>query len=748
MELVRKFYMADGPNGGGKVGPDDVDIRNTQRLNEAFVEIESTLKSVGAILKESFTEEINTFDRASKRTANETLRGLTAELRKGVTSLDKTRKLATDTQNTYESSRKIQEKINSTKSRQAAIENSIIQLERAGVTITAEHEEAVQALLDDLDRQVKIEEQLLDKAKKREKAAGNIGKLFEGISKIPVLGQLIDSKDVLDKINKTAEQTGSKWAALGAGLTEAFKSIGRSLIDPTSIITGLFAVIKKIVDLIIQFNQKTFDLAKNLGTTVQEAEQLQSIFVDIANNSRNFGLRSSEVAKTFTELSNTVGYLVPATQEFAEVATLIQKRIGASAENMNSLALQSSLSGKTLEETLNTLNISRNLEGARNKLLLTQRQILEGISKTSSTVLLNFKGNVEALGNAIVRATKLGTTLDTINKQGESLLDFETSISKEFEAQLLTGRDINLTRAREFALAGDTRSLMEELNNQQVTYDSFMKENVIARKAEAAAVGLSVEELTKQLLLQKQANALGAQQGQSLQDRYNELMKTVEGQKLIKQQLTEQEQVDLRRASIQDKFQSAVEKLQDTLGRLLSQELGQLLDKFADFVSDGKRMNAVIEKMRGVFNSIASILQKLPDYLSVAMVAAKAFLAVSAGRAVASFIAGMALGGPASAIGGVIAGGLLYNWLLGLGNDTSSSPPSIGGGGGSNSTTMTTPLNPATATAQQNAQATAPANQQAPVFTFHHVTQLDGQVLTKYNAKETIKTSGIGNGIK
>jgi hypothetical protein len=144
-----------------------------------------------------------------------------------------------------------------------------------------------------------------------------------------------------------------------------------------------------------------------------------------------------------------------------------------------------------------------------------------------------------------------------------------------------------------------------------------------------------------------------------------------------------------------------------------------------------------------VFNSIASILQKLPDYLNVAMVAAKAFLAVSAGRAVANFIAGMALGGPASAIGGVIAGGLLYNYLLGLGSGIQTSPPSIGGG--ESGVSMTPPLNPITATAQQNTQAAAPANQVAPVFTFHHVTQLDGQVLTKYNAKETMKTQGLGN---
>ena len=94
----------------------------------------------------------------------------------------------------------------------------------------------------------------------------------------------------------------------------------------------------------------------------------------------------------------------------------------------------------------------------------------------------------QALGNAIVRATKLGTTLDSINKQGESLIDFESSISREFEAQVLTGKNINLTRARELALMGDTRGLMEELNRQNVDLGEYQNMNLIQRKAFADAI--------------------------------------------------------------------------------------------------------------------------------------------------------------------------------------------------------------------------------------------------------------------
>jgi ABC-type multidrug transport system fused ATPase/permease subunit len=288
---------------------------------------------------------------------------------------------------------------------------------------------------------------------------------------------------------------------------------------------------------------------------------------------------------------------------------------------------------------------------------------------------------------------------------------------------------------------GKTAELMEELSNQQITYDSFMEQNVFARKAEAAAIGLSVEELSKQLLLQKQANALGAQQGQSLQERYGELMKTVEGQKLIKQQLTEQEQADLRRASIQDKFQAAVEKLQDTLGRLLAGPIGDLLNSFADFVSKASNLEAIVSTVQSLFKGIGSAIKSFPAFLEKTLPLLKLIGASMVAIMSASIIGSLSaipVIGPALGVAAAIAAATAITSIASLPTPNFSG---IESGGAS----MTPPLNPITATAQQNAQTTAPANQVAPVFTFHHVTQLDGQVLTKYNAKEAMKTQGLGN---
>ena len=726
--------MADAP--GGSTGPSNEDIRNAKDLNEEFVIIKDTIESVGVEIDRSLTQKISKFNGTAKKIAQNTLKSLTAELNRASKGVDKTRTLSEDLGKKFISSKKIQESITAIKARQSNIESTLLLLERQGVELSQQDLDNITAATEALNQQIGIEEKLLDIAKMREKAAGNIGKLFTGLTKIPILGSLIDAQAVTDKINKTAAETGSRWKAFGAGVSETFKSIGRSLTDPSTIILGIFGILKKIVDLVIKFNQQTFDLAKNLGVTVDEAATLQNKFIDIANDSKNLGLRASEIATSFAEISNSLGFIAPSNREFVETATLIQKRLGASAEDMSALALQSSLSGKTLEQTLGTLNASRNIEGARNKLLLSQKQILDGISKVSSAVLINFKGNVTELGNAIVRATKLGTTLDTINKQGESLLDFESSISAEFEAQLLTGRDINLTRAREYALMGDTRGLMEELSRQQITYDSFTKQNVIARKAEAQAVGLSVEELSKQLLLQKQANALGAEAGQSAKDRYDELVKAGYSQTEIANKLgSEQEAADLRRASMQDKFQAAIEKLQATLGQMLTGPVGGIIDKFADFVSKASNVKKIADTIQNVFKGIASVLEKLPQYLNAAVAISKVLVSLSIARAVATISAVPGVGLAA----GLVAYASLSNMVDSLGVNLNG--PSGG------ETAMSTPLNPATATVNaQNVQA-RDQKEQAYSFTFHHTTELDGQPIAKTVTREIGKTPGQGNTI-
>ena len=76
---------------------------------------------------------------------------------------------------------------------------------------------------------------------------------------------------------------------------------------------------------------------------------------------------------------------------------------------------------------------------------------------------------------------KIRIELKRSRKIAESLLDFESSIEKQLEAQVLLGRQLNLDKARELSLAGDLEGVLEEVKNQ-VGAEEFSKLNVIQRK--------------------------------------------------------------------------------------------------------------------------------------------------------------------------------------------------------------------------------------------------------------------------
>jgi hypothetical protein len=101
------------------------------------------------------------------------------------------------------------------------------------------------------------------------------------------------------------------------------------------------------------------------------------------------------------------------------------------------------------------------------------------------------------MARAAIEARKLGLSLSTTAKIADSLLSFESSIESELEASLLIGRQLNLNRARELALAGDMENLQKEIVRQVGSEQQIQQMNVIQRQKLAAAIGVEVSELQK-----------------------------------------------------------------------------------------------------------------------------------------------------------------------------------------------------------------------------------------------------------
>lgn len=682
--------------GGTSMGPSDKEISNAERLSEVFRTMGDTLTSIGYIFEVEIRKSIQDLDRETQKVVLSYGRDLQRELKDASKLTKDLNNSTSDLSKKLKSVKSVEQQIEATKLRQKAIDTIIQNIMANQGDLTEAQKKAQGEITTQLTAQLGILEGLLKKAKRFETSMGVLATIMKGIGGLPFIGPLITQLTQGDKIiaamKKTAEEGGSKMKVLGEGLMQLGQNFA------VGVLGLLVKAFETLVKLAIQFNQKAFDFAKNLGVSVEQAGKLHGQLMAIAHD--NF-LLSKEVTETYSQLTNTFGFLVPANKAFAETAALVQKRLGASAEQMAALATASVLAEKPLNKTYGILQASAKIEGARNKLALTQRQILDGIAKTSATVLLNFKGDMEALSGAIVRATKLGTSLEQVNKQASNLLDFETSISNEIEATVITGRETNLNRARELAMLGKTSELMEELKKQGVDYLHFSKLNTFEKEAEAKRIGLTIEEYSKLLIQQKQANDLGAKEGQSLTQRYDQLMKTVEGQKLLNSQLSQAELTDLKRASIQDKFNTTLEKFKEILGSALQGPVIGMLEKFVAFVNNTEKMKMIAEKIKGVFEGIQRVLSNIPGIMKAAVEVAKVLASISAATAAARIVMASGLGGPVAAIAGISAAIGFYSWISSL-IDGAVSGGGMSGGMATTlpATAMAPPVNPATAAAE------------------------------------------------
>ena len=110
----------------------------------------------------------------------------------------------------------------------------------------------------------------------------------------------------------------------------------------------------------------------------------------------------------------------------------------------------------------------------------------------------------------------------------DNLLDFETSLTKQFEAQVLTGKNINLEKARQLSLEGDIAGLTTEIQKTVGSLGEIQSMNVIERRAIAEAIGLSADDLLKV------ARGEATQQQETVQDKLdttNKLLAAQEGER-------------------------------------------------------------------------------------------------------------------------------------------------------------------------------------------------------------------------
>jgi hypothetical protein len=421
------------------------------------------------------------------------------------------------------------------------------------------------------------------------------------------------------------------------GLSSGLKDI-KNLFNPFS---AIFEFIKKIA---FAASDQVTRIQKGLVTSREEAYALRQGFNDAAVASGDVAVNTERMVAANTELGKQLGFNSRFSNDMNIQFIKLTKQLGISEEAAGGLAKLTKANGLEFKDVKNTVYQTTQALSSQNGIQIDQREVMEEVGKITGQTLAMLKGNPKALTEAVVQAKLLGTTLESAKKSGAALLDFESSIENELQAELITGRQFNLERARTAALTGDLTTEMKELANQGIDFNNYSNMNVIAQQKIADMMGKTTDELTDQLLKQQY---LGMSREQIVAMSGEEVANRVEA------------------LNAQDKFNLAMEKMQDIVGKIAGGGLGQLADMLATMLSSSEGLVIALGVMAGI--SMTKLIVGL------------AASAVQAGMLTAGAIsanAALTFGvGTAIVVGAIAAGMMAYSSA----KETAATPFAAGG---------------------------------------------------------------------
>ena len=368
-------------------------------------------------------------------------------------------------------------------------------------------------------------------------AAGSISKNF----KIPKGGIEAFTKGV-----RKSSMAGASFSKSMGGGIKALSKFAR--VNPFALI--LTAVVS-LVKALLAANNRITALAKGLGVSKDEARDLNTRLNRVSVASNNILNTSTQIKQAFADINTFLGTssTILSSDLLDGVATL-QNRLGLTKEAAMGFAQASLLGGKSVDNIKKDALVAAAAVEAELGTRMDLKGVLEESGKITGVIRSQLGGSIEAIAEAVTKAKQFGITLKEVASAGRELLNFEQSISAELEAELLTGKQLNLEQARLAALTGDYKTLTSEIMKNVGSIHEFNSMNVLQQEALAKSVGMEANQLADVLMkrqnLEQLAQEARAAGREDLARQYEQL-------------------------STQQKFNAAIEKLKDFLVIIVEQ---------------------------------------------------------------------------------------------------------------------------------------------------------------------------------
>lgn len=438
----------------------------------------------------------------------------------------------------------------------------------------------------ELDDIVAKNKERLDLENKIQKSLGLTGDVTKLLGKIPGVGSAASEafNDVEKEVKEIVKETGKvpdRFQTMGMFADKFGKILIEKITDP---LAGMLMAFKAIKDTITAVDKGTVQLQKSLSLSYGEARELRKELSAAALANGNNLVNTQDLLKAQANLNNLLGVQGKINEDNLATQAELTKLLGISEQSAAQLQYFSEATGNDFEQQkLASYEITSQVS-SQYGVQVNQQKVMEEVGKQGAYALAQFKGSTSELTEAVAKATALGTSLDTVNSIAGSLLNFESSISAELEAELLTGKQINLERARYFALTNDINGLMDEVNDQMGDFNDFQNMNVIQQQAFAEALGMNVGQLSDMLLMEQYRGQtyeeIAAQQGEDVAKRVENL-------------------------TLQEKFTESVNKMKDLFVTIAEGPLGMFAELISGILSSTEIMVPLLGVAVGYLTTMA-----------------------------------------------------------------------------------------------------------------------------------------------
>tara|TARA_A100001515_G_scaffold131982_1_gene120088 strand:- start:774 stop:2801 length:2028 start_codon:yes stop_codon:yes gene_type:complete len=398
---------------------------------------------------------------------------------------------------------------------------------------------------------------------------------------------------------------------------------------------GVISAIDVLSTGLLDVSAQTTQFQKQLGLSGDKANQLRDRLAEVALVSGETTLNTTTVVNAFEALNSLGTANVAFSTELLQQTGKLETQLGMSADQQARFGFESLKSGKSVmdiyEGSVATIGTVEQITG----LELDRLSVIQEAANVTGEIRAQLGFSIENIAEAIAMTKSFGMTLSDVSGVANNLLDFQSSIAAELEAELFTGKQLNLEKARLFSLTGEYGKLAEEIKNNVVDEYEFAQMNTLERRKYAQALGMSVDQLSDMIFDMETL----AELEQEALDR---------GDKDVAQ--------NLRALSLQQEFSLLVEKIQQSLVALADGPLGSIAKLFVNLMESTTVVFGTIGAIAGV--QLAGIISgfmklvKLVRGLSFAAAVTKAFTN-PVGFAVSAALAGAAVG----IVGGLLASG-------------------------------------------------------------------------------------------